>query len=116
MKKILLLITSSFIIASSFSVEGMMCGVACVNKIQAQIGSLEGVSSCAVNFEKGVMQVDYDESKLNDNQIIAHLAKNTTYKATLLDANTTSYSSSCAKSCCAKAEKVGFFKRIFSWF
>ena len=81
MKKILLLITSSFIIASSFSVEGMMCGVACVNKIQAQIGSLEGVSSCAVNFEKGVMQVDYDESKLNDNQIIAHIAKNTTYKA-----------------------------------
>ena len=66
MKKLIILFISSMVIAapSSFKVEGMMCGVSCVNKIKTQVGTLEGVKSCDVSFEKGMMIVDYDNSKL----------------------------------------------------
>jgi copper chaperone CopZ len=91
----------------------MMCGVSCVNKLKAQVDTLEGVKSCDVSFEKGMMTVDYDESKLNDEQIIKLFSNNATYKITTLDAK----SSQCSKSCCSKDRpKVGFFKKLFSWF
>ena len=118
MKNLVFLLISSVLIAAptSFRVEGMMCGVACVNKIKAQVGTLEGVKSCDVNFEKSMMVVDYDNSKLNDEQIIKLLTENTTYKVTTLEGEPTQTSSDCQKSCCAKKEKVGFFKKLFSWF
>ena len=30
-----------------------MCGVSCVNKLRAQVSTLEGVKSCDISFEKG---------------------------------------------------------------
>ena len=119
MKKLIILCISSMVIAasSSFKVEGMMCGVSCVNKIKTQVDALEGVKSCDVSFEKGMMIVNYDNSKLNDEQIIKLLADNTTYKVTTLESEANHSSSNCQKSCCANKEgKVGFFKRLFSWF
>ena len=65
MKKVLLLVLSSMLIASSFSIEGMTCGVGCVNKIMAEIGTLDGVKVCDVDFEKGIMTVDYTEDTHN---------------------------------------------------
>ena len=119
MKKLIVLCISSMVIAasSSFKVEGMMCGVSCVNKIKTQVDALEGVKSCNVSFEKGMMIVDYDNSKLNDEKIIKLLADNTTYKVTTLESKANHSSSNCQISCCANKEvKVGFFKRLFSWF
>ena len=100
--KLLLILTCSFLFSatSEFDVKGMMCGVGCVNKIKTHIGSLDGVKKCDVNFDKGVMTVDYDESKLNDKAIIEKLTDKTTYSCSI-----------------KKDEKPkGFFKRIFSWF
>ena len=124
MRNIFLLLITSMVIASSFSIEGMTCGVGCAQKIKAQVASLDGVSSCEINFGERIMEVNYDKSKINDNQIIAHLEKNTIYRATLLgvDNNIKSANSktSCNikdKNCCSNEEKkVGFFKKIFSWF
>jgi len=119
MKKIIILCISSIIFSasSSFKVDGMMCGVSCVNKLKAQVSTLEGVKSCDVSFEKGMMIVDYDESKLTDEKIINLFADNSSFKVTTLDGKTTQSSSNCSKSCCPqKKEKVGFFKKIFSWF
>ena len=101
--KLLLFLICSFVFSttSSFSVEGMMCGAGCVNKIKKNIGSMDGVKKCDVNFEKAVMTVEYDESKLNDKAIIKALSDKTTY------------------SCSIKKDtepKKGFFKRILSWF
>ena len=101
--RILLILCSSLLFSatSNFNVEGMMCGVGCVNKIKAQVGSLDGVKSCDVNFDKGTMVVEYDESKLDDKLIIKTLTDKTTY------------------TCSAKKDeepKKGFFKRLFSWF
>ncbi len=119
MKKLIILCLGSLIIAgsSSFKVDGMMCGVSCVNKLKAQVHTLEGVKSCDISFEKGMMIIDYDESKLNDEKILDLFTNNPTYKVTTLDGDTNQSSSDYQKSCCSQnKEKVGFFKRILSWF
>ena len=126
MKKIIVLCISSIVFAasSSFNVEGMMCGVSCVNKLKAQVNTLEGIKSCNVSFEKGMMTVDYDESKLNNEKIINLFANNSLYKVTTLDAksskccaNSSQSCSKSSKSCCTQEKpKAGFFKKLFSWF
>ena len=52
-----------------------------------------------VSFEKGLMTVEYDETKTTDQTILKTLQDKTTY------------------SCSLKKDepKKGFFKRIFSW-
>ncbi len=101
--RLLLILTFSLLFSatSEFDVKGMMCGVGCVNKIKTNIGSLDGVQKCDVNFDKGIMIVDYDENKVNDQTIIKKLTDKTTY------------------SCSPRSQEEkpkGFFKRIFSWF
>lgn len=103
MKLLLLLTTTTFLFSatSDFSVEGMMCGKGCVNKIKKHVGSLDGVEKCNINFEKALMTVEYDESKLNDKLIMKRLHENTTY------------------SCRPKQKiepKKGFFQKILGWF
>ena len=65
---IILLLLASFTLSadreSTFSVQGMMCGVGCVKKIEKNIGSLEGVIECDVNFDSASMSVKYDDQKL----------------------------------------------------
>ena len=82
---ITLLIAFSF--SSSFSVDGMKCGRTCVNKIKTEMNSLDGVNNFDINFNKSVMTVDYDESKLNDSKIISHLSENTSYSASVINMN-----------------------------
>ena len=100
--RILLILCSSLLFSatSNFNVSGMMCGAGCVNKIETQVGSLDGVKSCDVNFDKGTMTVEYDESKLDDKLIIKTLTDKTTYTCTPKK---------------DKEPKKGFFKRIFGW-
>tara|TARA_B100001250_G_C19676930_1_gene734064 strand:+ start:444 stop:749 length:306 start_codon:yes stop_codon:yes gene_type:complete len=100
--RLLLILTCSFLLSatSEFNVKGMMCGVGCVNKIKSNVGSLDGVKNCDVNFDKGLLMVEYDEAKINDQTILKTLQDKTTY------------------SCSLKKDepKKGFFKRIFGWF
>ena len=101
--KLLLFLICSFVFSttSNFNLEGMMCGVGCVNKIKTQVGALDGVKSCDVNFDKGIMTVDYDEAKLDDKLIIKTLTDKTTYKCSIKK---------------DKEPKKGFLQRIFGWF
>jgi len=87
------LITNLFILASfcfaassTYSVEGMMCGVGCASKIKAQINSLDGINKCDINFEKSLMTVDYDENKVSETSIAALLNEKTTYKCSVKEA------------------------------
>ena len=45
------------------------------------------VNNLEINFDKSVMTIDYDKSKLNDSQIISHLSENTSYSASIIDIN-----------------------------
>ncbi len=99
--RLLSILTCSLLFSATaeFNVQGMMCGVGCASKIKTHIGSLDGVSKCDVNFDKGLLTVEYDESKMDDQAIVKTLNDKTTY------------------SCSVKEDKPkGFFKRIFSWF
>ena len=116
MKLLLLLTTTTFLFSatSSFSVEGMMCGKGCVNTIKKHVGSLDGVKKCDVNFEKALMTVEYDESKLNDKLIVKNLTDNTTYS---FKSKKQCASSSCSTKCSKKAEpKKGIFQKVLGWF
>ena len=102
MRLLLLLSTTAFLFSatSDFSVDGMMCGKGCVNKIKKHVGSLDGVKKCDINFEKALMTVEYDESKLNDKLIMKRLNENTTY--------------SCRPK--QKEKPKSLFQRILGWF
>ena len=116
MKKIFLLFICSFLLSSTFSVEGMVCGVGCVNKIKIAINSLDGVEVCEVDFNAGTMKVDYDKSKLNDKVIISHLTTNTSFKFSLLADIPSKDITTCSKSCCPEKKKTSFLKKLFNWF
>ena len=101
--KLLLIITFSLLFSatSNFNVTGMMCGKGCVGKIETNVGALDGVQKCKVDFKKGVMTVEYDETKISNDAIMASLKDKTTYSCSLKETD---------------EPKKGFFKRIFSWF
>ena len=102
--RFLLILTFSILFSatSEFNVKNMMCGVGCVNKIKSHIGSLDGVEKCDVNFDKGIMVVNYDDSKITDETIIKTLSDKTTYSCSVKKDN--------------DKPKKGFLKRIFGWF
>ena len=52
----------------TLKVQGMSCGH-CVNSVEMGVGELEGVSSVAVDLEKGEVAVDYDAAKTSLDEI-----------------------------------------------
>lgn len=44
-------------------VEGMSCGH-CVKAVENGVGDLNGVQNVSVNLEKGLVDVDFDHSKV----------------------------------------------------
>ncbi|MBO2537084.1 copper chaperone CopZ [Rummeliibacillus suwonensis] len=49
-------------------VEGMSCGH-CVKAVETGVGDLDGVKSVNVNLEKGLVDVDFDHSKVTTESI-----------------------------------------------
>ena len=67
-----------------YKIEGMFCGNGCANRIKNVIKTVDGVKKCEVNFEKSLMTLEFDDSLVNSDLIIASLTDKTTYKTTLL--------------------------------
>ena len=53
-----------------FDVQGMTCS-ACSSSVEKNVNKLNGIKNVSVNLLTNSMMVDYDESKLNTNNIIA---------------------------------------------
>ena len=118
MKNLIYILFSSILFAgpSTFNIKGMTCAVGCVKKLETQLGLIEGVSSYNIDFEKSLMVLDYDQSKLSSQNIVESLSNSTDFQFSLLDAKEVKEDSpACKKGCCGKPQKVGFFKRIFGW-
>lgn len=52
-----------------YNIEGMHCG-ACATGIQMFLSNTEGVNSAKVDFDAKKAEVEYDDSKLKDADII----------------------------------------------
>lgn len=65
---------------SKFKIDGMMCVSGCVWKVNNLTQSIEGVKKSEVDFEKGILTVEYDPAQVNDQMIIKRLSEQTTYQ------------------------------------
>ena len=55
-------------IKENFKIEGMTCS-ACANRVEKVVNKLEGVDNASVNFATETLNVDFDENKLNNENI-----------------------------------------------
>ena len=96
-----ILVSFTFAANSIYNVEGMMCGVNCVDKVKAHMNTLDGVQKYDVDFNKSMMTVEYDETKVSEEAIAALINEKTTYKCSV-----------------QKEEKKtrGLLSRLFNWF
>ena len=86
---------------SNFDVKGMMCGNACVKKINRAMDSIDGIKSREVNFEKATMTVVYDDQLVTNKMIISALEKN-------------NYSCSLKEKTKKDSPIMEFFKKLFN--
>jgi copper chaperone len=52
----------------TFNVEGMSCGH-CKAAVEGELGKLSGVQAATVDFEKGIVDVSYEESRVGPKQL-----------------------------------------------
>ena len=90
-KNILIVLMFAFLLSAdkseSYKIEGMHCGYGCVNKVKSIMNSLDGMKTCEVSFEKSLMTVEYDDSKITIDKIISSLTEGTTYITTIINKN-----------------------------
>lgn len=67
---------------SSFKIEGMHCS-SCAMNIDFDLEDLEGVTSVKTNYAKQISEVEFDEEKIDESNIISSIKK-TGYTASLL--------------------------------
>ena len=78
MKNIFIILLSfTFIVCAPtkkvYGVDGMMCGVGCVNKISSILKTLEGVHEFSVDYENERMEVVFDNEDLSNETVIESL-------------------------------------------
>ena len=85
MKYILILLSLSLSLlfakenTTYIKVDGMQCSYSCAGKVNSVVQKIDGVKESSVDFAKGVATITYDEKKVNRNDIIKSLKKNTGY-------------------------------------
>ena len=90
MKKIILILSIiSFLLAGttseSYKIKGMHCQYGCINKIKTLMSELDGMSKCEVDFDKSLMTVEYDDTKVNQDLILSTLTEKTTFETRKVD-------------------------------
>ena len=63
-----------------YKIKGMTCSYGCANKVKEVMNSIEGMKSCEVDFDKSLMTVQYDDSKINSELIVSSLEGQTTFE------------------------------------
>ncbi len=60
---------------ANIGIEGMTCLAGCARNIQNKISRLQGVVSCEVSFENKNATVEFDDSKISENEMISTIQK-----------------------------------------
>ena len=102
MKIIISILMLSFILShnieKTFKIEGMTCG-GCASKVIKAVDALDGVESCDVNVDKGQAKIKFDDSKINEKEILETLNNKTNFSCTIPE----------------KKVRKGLFQRLFGW-
>ena len=61
-------------VKKTFHVEGMRCS-SCPMEVESIEDDLPGIKQVSASYQKGQMVVEFDETKVNDAQIIAAVSK-----------------------------------------
>ena len=85
-------------IEKTFKIEGMTCG-GCANKVVKAVDALDGVESCDVNVDKGQAKIMFDDSKINEKEILEMLSNKTNFSCSIPE----------------KKVRKGLFQRLFGW-
>jgi len=90
MKKIIsFFVVSCFLLAGTasetYKIKGMHCQYGCINKIKTLMGELDGMGKCEVDFDKSLMTVEYDDTKVNQDIILSTLTEKTTFETRKVD-------------------------------
>ena len=83
-------------IEKTFKIDGMTCG-GCASKVNKALDSLEGIESCDVNVDKGQAKIIFDDSKINEKEILETLSNKTNFNCSVPE----------------KKVKKGFFQKLF---
>lgn len=59
---------------AKFKVLGMHCS-SCSSRVEKNVSKMNGMHSCSVDLQQESMIVDYDETKINNEQIIKTIQK-----------------------------------------
>ena len=78
---------------TQIKVDGMQCSYSCAGKVNSVVQKIDGVKESYVDFAKGVATVTYDDNKVNRNDIIRSLKKNTGYSIEQASATKKEYGS-----------------------
>ena len=68
---------------TTLDIEGMTCEMGCKAAIEKHLNKTHGVANCAVDFEKAIAVIEYDNTVITEDQLIAEVGEvaNHAYKA-----------------------------------
>ncbi|MCI5055796.1 MAG: cation transporter [Flavobacteriales bacterium] len=55
---------------ANLTIEGMSCEKMCAGLINQKLAGLEGVKACEIDFENKVASVEYDDVKVNEDEMV----------------------------------------------
>lgn len=61
--------------STTLDVEGMTCEMGCKAAIEKHLSKTAGVAKCEIDFDKAVAVVDYDNTIITEEQIIAEIGE-----------------------------------------
>ena len=101
--KILVLIIGlgfSDIITTQYSVSGMVCKKSCPSLLKKHVEKIKAVKKCNVNFDEKLLSITYNNTKLNEVDLVAQITQSYNSESDKQISINTAISK-CSNSCCS---------------
>ena len=70
---------------ANIGIDGMTCSVGCAKRIEVNLAKLEGIKSASVVFEDKVAKVEFDDSKISEENMIEIIEELGDYKVNTVE-------------------------------
>lgn len=93
-------------------IDGMTCAVGCAGFIEKKLSNLDGVLSAEVNFDENKANIQFDDSKISEKELISEISKlnDGQYKITTVAVEKTVKKTINTEGVKEAAKQVSFFK------